>query len=442
MDGARFVRGRNGDPGYNGEGVGGNGVTSFHWFTDMESTAAYGSAATLTGWHFDGFRVRNAKNGIFFNRQQASDIHTNTMDGWYFEDVDGEEIGGHDAKHDSGDGHVIGFQGAANDITMRGSLRCVKTGNPINFYAFTQNDIDPTKISQQGFANLDIDCNPVDIRDHATFSSQSGGGNDVGIHFTGDNDLVGVFTGGTVTLTGTITGFARQIRHKWPDQMTLTSHSQGGLVLEKGNYAGGSDSRGIFAMVIIDVRSVTLSGSSGNWAYGDLLEDPVTPGNVIGFVTRVTGSNPTVTIEFKNTTGVFPYFSNGNTVNNLSDTGTGTANGDAINATLGRMNSNLKYDNIRFESDLDAFYENVGVGTAGGSVTDLKVPGVHLQADNNIYVGTSTGKFITTAHGTQDLTGWQANSAADNIYDPNSSGTLISKTLPATTSGSSTLDNA
>jgi hypothetical protein len=114
-----------------------------------------------------------------------------------------------------------------------------------------------------------------------------------------------------------------------------------------------------------------------------------------------------------------PVFANGETVANLDDTGTGTANGDT--AQVGRVGGNFILNNIQYGNDLDAWIrESInGVATQNGNVPHT--PEFHIQSDNSIFVGDSTGKFINGTYGTLDWPGWKAILAAqDNKHDLNS----------------------
>lgn len=417
LSGAKFLRGRNSEVGMDVDAGSGGSGSSEAIFLDLDNAARWGTDQTYIGWRIEGFRCRRSRLGLLFNLQTATS--GNTMDtGWYLADIDGEDIGGHDINHDSSDGMVVGFQGAAKNIQIRGSLRCVNTGGPMQFYAFSQNDTDPAQVSDQSFSGLDIDCNPVDMQGHAEFSTIAGTINDVGIHMGGDADIAGDFSNISIKLTGTIKDFERQIRAKYGHQVVIDSHTNGGLILAKGA-SGEADVHGIFCQVAADIHTVTLSSSSGNWNVGDILADPGTPANAHAIITKVIDANPTVTLQYKGGVGAgsAPWFSDTETVANLDDTGTGTANG--AGSFVGDLAGNVKVTNVRFESDLDTFYEHAGTDNPDGNAADGSAVGFHVQANNNIYVG-STATFDSLHGAAQTFAQWQANSASDNQYDPDS----------------------
>lgn len=345
---------------------------------------------------------------------------TKGMTGAYFEDCESYDIGGVNPSQANGDGHADGCQnGPFLNATYRGRYWAIRCGAPVNFYSL-EADNNPASGVRLGddFSGMDWDCDDVIIRDHSAHWGGTIGGSasDVGFHFAGDNEALPTLDGVSVKLSGVIEGFKHCFRFKHPYLVTLASHTPGGLVLKKGTYPN-ADSSGIVGKLGPNIETVTLSGSSGNWAVGNNLEDPDNPGEAAGTVTRVVGANPTVTLEYRKAAfrGT-PVFVSAETVNNLDDTGTGTANGNS--SVLGRSGGNIDYSNLRFEADLDRFYESdIGIVP----VSNATVPhthGTHVRARNNIYVGSVTiGKFRFSG-ADYDFAGWIGiTPSADNEHD-------------------------
>lgn len=408
---AQFLRGLNGAPGFDSDLVGHGGFNGN--FNHLPNDASvWGTNVNIKGPFVQGCRLRRTMWA--YHGSTAAQTDGSTSYGSIVEDLDAEDIGGHNRNYDNGDGHALGWQGVPTDFTIRGTLRMVRCGSGINMYVSTDNDIDPDLIFLKGMKFI-MDCTDVDIRDKPEFSSIIEGGNSSGIHLTGDSDIVGDFSGSSITLSGKITGFRIGIRNKWGTQIPITSPVNGGLILARGN-AISAASIGVLNRIVSNIFQIVLSGSSGEWAIGNILEDPDTPGNAIASITRVVGSNPTVTLQIKyvdvNT------FASADAVNNFDGTGAGTVNGAPTN--VGSMQGNSKLSNIRFESDLATFISSEANVGPDGLTTDVNAAGMHIDSNDNIFVGSSTGKFSSDLHGTQDLTGWQANSASDNVYDPDS----------------------
>lgn len=408
MDGPIYKRGRNAAYGMDRKGSAARG-----WLLAYD---LIGTSGALAGPIIDGCRLEHGILGIFVNTGLSNSAISSN---WNITDFESYDIGGHVPDMAHSDGAPLTIQGGLNGWVMRGKFYMVRTGGAAQFYAFNNNDTNPAVVGEQDFTGIDIDCDDVLIQDHSTYWPQVGSNSaDVGINLHGDANVVGDFTGNTIKLSGLISGFRHDIRSKWASQVEITSHTVGGLVVEKGSYAN-SDSTGIAVQISANVHTVTLSSSSGNYSIGDILADPATPANAHALVTRVLSTHPTIELEYRkiDEADPDPLFANTDTVANLSDTGTGTANGDA--SVIGRVGGNVKYSNIQFAADLDVFKGSSFSLLPLGNAADRNAPGEHIVADDDIYVGATTGKFGST-HGSQDLPAWKANSSSDNVYDPNS----------------------
>ncbi len=403
LDGARWLRGRNAENGSDRQGA------MYCMYADRNALSK-----NITGPYIEGRKFRDALLA-WFHDSLVGGPHTFSMSGTHFIDVDTKDIGGVIKTQDNSDGHSEAWQGSpGGPITYEGKLHLIDCGGPFNCYAGTANDPVPANLRDEGF-DLTMDCPDTLIQGHAQFWSHVGGGNDVGIHLTGDTDITGDFENVSIKLSGLISGFRRGIRDKWSGDKIIEAHTQDSLVVERGAYSGGDDIA-VFAQVGAVTHEVTLlPGDTGTWAIGDIIEDPANSGQAIGIVTRVIGSNPTV-FQFRDVDeGVTPYISDAAAVVNLTGTGSGTADGAAVLKAANICGKPI-LKKIKFAGDWTEFVGSNGELPVEGNMADRNALGFHWQDEDCTYVGDTTGKFNTTAHGVQDLDAWKLNSASDNTY--------------------------
>jgi len=410
-DGAVWYRGQSGEDGMDRRG-------------GMYGIRIEPGTRTIMGPTIFGRRLAEHHNGAFYyNGPGVNTAAPNNfgISGVEFHDCVTVDVGGHLPHMAHGDGHPDGYQnGPAPNCVYRGKYHAIRCG-ALHWYSLENDNRSGTVTLGDDFSGIDFQSDDFLLKDTAAhYPSVGSSSANVGIHLGGDNDAMPNLANVSFLLTGTIEGKKHALRFKHPYQVSVKARTLGGLVLKKGSYPN-ADSAAVSLWVGPQVRSVTLTGSSGNFAVGNNLEDPDVAGLPGATVTRVIGTHPTITIEYRKVAeAITPEFLNGETVNNLDDTGAGTANGDAI--AVGNCGGNLDSDGYRFEADWDEWW--ISAITDAALTSDATVPythGLHVKADNHVYVGPTTAKFNTTKHGVQDLTAWKMNSDRDNVYDPNSS---------------------
>ena len=136
--------------------------------------------------------------------------------------------------------------------------------------------------------------------------------------------------GNPVIDEGYITGFARKYSTEYSYFEAATSTTSGGRnPIPLGTKDDLNNDTGI--------RTVTLSGSSGNYNVGDEVEGQG-GSSPRAIITAVSGSNPTLTLEYYLVGDPLTDFNGSEAINNQDDTGTSTGSGataDAGPATTG-----------------------------------------------------------------------------------------------------------
>jgi len=392
-------------------GRGGSSTTKDGLGFDMQGTSP---STALTGPTIEGAYFEQCSLGLFFNRLAEN---VGRMDGWTITTgLRGVDIGGHILEYFNSDGHLLAMQGDAAGLFMRGEFTAIRCGGPMALYAGNNHNASINFHEEASFDNLDIDVD-ITIQGHSTHWPFGGNSSDVGVHLACDPDAIPSAANAQIVLAGTIEGMRYGIRTQWPAHVPIRARTQDALVISKGTYPN-SDGAAFATSRSTATRKVTLSGATGTWSPGDLLEDPDTPNFITGIVLEVTGAAATPTIHFYRggTWGTTATYVDADTVNNITSGATGTANGaEAAGDTT--LTGSMDVDGIKCAADLDKITNYASSAAPGGNLDTRAGIGWRHRSVNITVVGQpTTGHFVSPTHGTQDYPGFQGNVAAGNTY--------------------------
>lgn len=238
------------------------------------------------------------------------------------------DIGGAVPWEVSSDGHAFGAQ-MANNVTCQ-FLKTRRCGGHIVMYY--RNLLADSMTSVNRPVNNILIANN-DCAEHPEFFV-TGGSNAVGIAANSDNALAypslnvvirDNFVRGYDTIPARAMTYC--YRNILPDQVSFLGND-GDLAVVAQFDSGKAASH----------KWIDLIGSTGDWSIDDFIEDGAVPGTKLARIVKAENANPTIRLHYIDPvrqTDPPPDIASGVTINNMTQTGTGTTNGANTESTLG-----------------------------------------------------------------------------------------------------------